>query len=60
MVPTKEQYNFLVYEHNEEWCTGGPWFNEKICQNLHSPLFEELFVTAREYRYDLMCGLHAH
>ena len=36
------------------------WFNETICQRLHGPLFEELFVTARQDMYGLMCGLHAY
>ena len=31
-----------------------------IFQNLHGTLFEDIFVTSREGRYDLMCGLHAY
>ena len=60
MIEANEKYNFDVYEHDEEWCKGGPWFNGKICQNIHGPLFEELFFTARQDRYDLMCGLHTY
>ena len=45
-------------EHFSEWCTGGPWFNETICWNLHGNIFEELFVTARQDRYKLKGGLH--
>ena len=55
----EEQYYFAVDENYEEWCAGGPWFNETICQSLHGPLFEELFVTACQDRYYLMCGLYA-
>ena len=47
-------------EYNEEWCTVGPWFNEKIFQSLHGHFFEEFFVTAHQDRYDLMCVLHAN
>ena len=31
----------------------------KNCQNLHGPIFEKLFVTALQDRYERMCGLHA-
>ena len=27
-------------------------------KSLHGHLFEELFVTARQDRFDIMCGLH--
>ena len=33
---------------------------KKIYRNLHVPIFEYFFVTARQYRYDLMCGLRAY
>ena len=56
----EEQYYFAVDENYEEWCAGGPWFNETICQSLHGPLFEELFVTAHEDRYYIVCGLYAY
>ena len=39
-------------------CTGGPWFNDTIFQNIHDPLFEEFFVTAHQYIFYIMCGLH--
>ena len=55
----EDQYDFAVDKQYGEWCIGGPWFNEKICQSLHGPLCEELFVTVRQYIYDLMCGLYA-
>ena len=32
--------------------------NDEKFQNIHGPLFEELFVIAREARYDLMCALY--
>ena len=56
MIEMEEQYDSSVDEHNEEWCTGGPWFNEIFFQRLHGPLFEELFNTAHKYTYDLMRG----
>ena len=58
VIITKKQYGFSVEEHFIEWCTGGPWFNETVFQNLHGPIFEEFFVTARQNIYVLMCGLH--
>ena len=30
MIKTKEKYKFAVDEHYIEWCTGGPFFNQKI------------------------------
>ena len=59
MIETKEKYAFAVEEHFIEQCKVGPFFNKKNCQNLHSPIFEELFVTTRQDRYELMCGLYA-
>ena len=58
MIETKEQYTFAVEEHFIVWCTGGTWFNQAIFQNLHDPIFEALFVTARQDICDLICGLH--
>ena len=46
-------------ENNEKCCTGGPWFIGTIFQSFHGPLFEQLFVTAHQNRYDIICGLHA-
>ena len=47
-------------EQYDDWCKGGPWFNETICHNIRYHLFEELFVTAREDIYGLMCELYAY
>ena len=58
MIETKEQYKFTVDDRFIECCKGGPWFNQRIFQNLHGPIFEYFFVTARQDRYDLMCGLY--
>ena len=60
MILTKDPYEFSVEEHVIEWCTGGPKFIETICWNLHGPIFEEIFVTARKDICDLICGLHAY
>ena len=60
MIVTKEQNKFAVDDNFIECCTEGPWFNQTIFQILHGPIFEELFVTARQDRYYLMCDLHAH
>ena len=49
----KEKFHFSVDEQYGEWCTLGPWFNDTIFQNLHDPLYEEFFITASEYIYDL-------
>ena len=32
----------------------------KFWQNLNGPTFKELFFTVRQYRYDLMFGLHTY
>ena len=58
-IETKDHYKFTVKSHFIEWCTGGPWL-KKNCQNLHGPIFEEFFVTARQDICDLMCALHAY
>ena len=34
--------------------------NQKNCQNLRGPILEDLFVSARQYRYELMCQSHAY
>ena len=60
MIETKDQYTFNVEGKFIEWCTGGPWFNETICRNLHVPIFEELFGTSSQDIYDIMCGLQAY
>ena len=60
IILTKDQHEFYVEENYIEWCTGGPWFNETTFRNLHSPTFDEFFVTARQYRYELMCGLYSY
>ena len=60
MIETKENFTFSVNEYYVEWCTRGPWFRKNKCQNLHGPIFEELFVTTRQDRYSLMRGLHAY
>ena len=56
----KGESYFSVDKKYKNWCTGGLWFNETICQNIHGTLFEEFFVRAREDRYDIMCGLYAY
>ena len=60
MTVTKYKISFAVDEQYVERCTVGPCSNDKVLRNLHGPLFEELFATSREYRYDLMCGLYAN
>ena len=51
---------FSVDEQYEECCTESPWFNQTIWQNIHVPLFEELFFIAHEDIYDLICVLHTY
>ena len=60
MIATNEKINFSFNVQYGDWCTIGPGFNENCFQNLHGPLFNELFVTAREYGNDLMCGFYAY
>ena len=31
-----------------------------MCQNQNDPIFENLFVAALQYIYEMMCGLHAY
>ena len=47
-------------EQYGDWCRGGTWFRETICQNIHGPLFNDFFVTTGEGRYDLICRLYAY
>ena len=58
MIATKDEINFAVYKHDEEWCTRGPCFNETKFQTLHEPLIDEFLFTEHEDSYDLMCGLY--
>ena len=60
IITTEEEYHLAVDKSGKELCTGGPWFNDKVFQNLHGPLFEKLFVTVRQDRYYFMYGLHAY
>ena len=39
---------------------GWKWYSTKIFQNLQMPKFDDLFITARQYMYGLMCGLQAY
>ena len=56
----KEEPKLSVDDNFIEWCTIGPWFNKIVCQELHGSIFEELFVPAPQYRYDLICCLHEY
>ena len=60
MIETKYQYILLVEETFIEWCIGGTWLYETIFWDLHGPISEELFVTAHQDRYDLICDLYAY
>ena len=60
IIQTKEKYYFSVDKRNLCWCTGVPWYNTTICQNLHGSIFEDFFVTLRQDIYELMCGLQAY
>ena len=60
MIATKEKYYFAADENDDESCTGRLWFNETNFQSLHVPLFDELFVTELQNRYNITCGLHAY
>ena len=59
-IQTKGKDNFAVDEHFTCWCTGGPWCNTIIFQNLHGTIFDYLFVNPRQDRYEPMCGLHKY
>ena len=60
MIESNEKYTFAIEEKFMELCTLLPCFHGTICCNLYAPIFEEVFVTDYQYRYDLMCGLHAY
>ena len=60
MIQTKEKIESEFDEKFPHWCTVGPWCNKMIYYNLHVPVFEYLFVTVIQYRYELMCGLHIY
>ena len=53
MIELKGQYKLAVDETFIDWC------NKKNLNPL-GPIFEEFFVTARQDRYDLICGLEAY
>ena len=60
MIKVNDKYEFSVEEHFIGLCTVGPWFNETIFWNLYGPIFEELFFTTCQDRYDQICGLHVY
>ena len=60
IIQIKEQIYLSSDEKFAHWCKGGIWYNKTIRNNLHVTVFEDLFVTARQDRYQLMCGLHAY
>ena len=55
----KREPSFLLMK-NYPWCKNEPWYTKKIYRNLHGHVFEYLFVTAYQDRYELMCGLNAY
>ena len=47
MIKTMEQYYFSFDKCFSRWCTGGPWYNKTIFQNLHKPISEVFFLYAK-------------
>ena len=35
-------------------------YSAALFHNIHGTVFEYLFLNVRQYKYDLMCGLHAY
>ena len=59
MIQTNYQIYYSVHEPFPCWCTGGPWYNKTIVQ-LCWPFFEEFFVTALQYRSELIYMSYIH
>ena len=34
IMETHEQLKYDIYEHNQDWLTGGPWYNTSICKTI--------------------------
>ena len=56
----KGEIGFAVDEHFPHWCIGGPWYKRNKFHNLNEPVFEDLCCSLLQYRYELICGLHAY
>ena len=40
IIETHEQLKYDMDKHNQDWITGGPWYNTYICKKLHGTVFE--------------------
>ena len=43
-----------------DWCIERPWYDVIIFYNLYGTILKDLFVTSRQNRHKMMCGLHAY
>ena len=59
MIQTKEKF-YPSSDETFRWYTGGLWYNTTIFDDLHGTVSDYLFFTARQYRYELICSLHAY
>ena len=60
IIQTKNQTEFTVDEIFTWWYEYWPRYNATICHNLHGPVFEDLFVTSHQDRYDLLDSLNTY
>ena len=40
IIETHEQLKYDMENNNQDWMTGGPWYNTSICKKLHRTVFE--------------------
>ena len=60
IIQLKEQFEFYFDQNCPPWIQNGPWYNTKICSNVCSSSLENLFTTARQNRYALMCSINSY
>ena len=49
----------MIWKKNQEWITGGPWYNTSICKNLHGNCLRDL-LEIQELTDIISCVLLMH
>ena len=53
--------NEYYFDHYfPHWVSVGTWYNPTICPNLLGSVIENIFVTAREDIYDIICAVNTY
>ena len=60
IIETHKRLKYDIYQRNQDWTTGGPWYNTSICQKIHGIVFEEFIRNEITDRYNLMCYIDEH